>query len=311
MATKASKNPGDCGMLSMRCIGPSPKGEWKCQVTCGTGYKQGAVINEKKGTIRFYRGKKQLVKQYRGVEQVNCRSTPKGDLVVCTVTSRTAKSGVKNNILTLHYAGFSGDLKTYMTGTGLTSYRPKGGKMQCKVTDTRLECTTPQVTLLSVEAVKQCKVVRTYHNLSTNKSTQKCTTPSKAIIEKVLRKKFLTDDKFNMENSTFINGKKILIHQEPWERGCFPEADIEKAERSSNPDKFLTKLAEKYSHQMANDKSLLKTLLLSKDYALLKDKNKFDGVVFIEPEASGEEFGWSIIYKRAYCLRVFKNGLYR
>ena len=55
MAKKASKNPGDCGMLSMRCIGPSPKGEWKCSVKCGRGYNQGAVINEKKGTVRFYR----------------------------------------------------------------------------------------------------------------------------------------------------------------------------------------------------------------------------------------------------------------
>ena len=130
--------------------------------------------------------------------------------------------------------------------------------------------------------------------------------PSKSIIEKALRKKFLIDDEFNMENSTRVNGHKILIHQEPWERGCFPEADIKKAERSSDPDKFLTKLAEKYSHQMANDKSLLKSLLLPKDYALLKDKTKFDGVVFIEPEASGEEFGWAIIYKRANSLGGFK-----
>ena len=55
MARKASKDPGDCGMMTARCIGPSPKGDWKCSVKCGRGYSQGAVINEKKGTIRFYR----------------------------------------------------------------------------------------------------------------------------------------------------------------------------------------------------------------------------------------------------------------
>jgi len=97
--------------------------------------------------------------------------------------------------------------------------------------------------------------VRTRHSLSTKKSIQNCSIPSKSKIEKALRKKFLTDDQFNMENSTLVNGKKILFHHEPWERGCFPKADIEKAERSSDPDKFLTKLAEKYSHQIANDKS--------------------------------------------------------
>ena len=57
MAKKGSavKGLGDCGLMSMRCIGPSPKGEWRCNVQCGRGYKLGAIINERKGTIRFYR----------------------------------------------------------------------------------------------------------------------------------------------------------------------------------------------------------------------------------------------------------------
>jgi len=49
--------PGKCGdAFVLRCIGPSPKGEYSCSVfrmdaklSCG-----GAVINTKKGTIRFY-----------------------------------------------------------------------------------------------------------------------------------------------------------------------------------------------------------------------------------------------------------------
>ena len=84
-----------------------------------------------------------VTKQYRGVEQVNCRATPKGDLVICTLSTRK-NSGVENKVLTLHYAGFTGDMKVYMTGTGLTAYRPEGKTMQCKVTDTRLECTAPK-----------------------------------------------------------------------------------------------------------------------------------------------------------------------
>ena len=81
-----------------------------------------------------------MEKTYRNVEQVNCRATPKGDLVICTVSTRTKNNGVENKVMTLHYAGFTGNMKTYMTGTGLTAYRPEGKKMQCKVTDTRLEC---------------------------------------------------------------------------------------------------------------------------------------------------------------------------
>ncbi|GAH08043.1 unnamed protein product [marine sediment metagenome] len=58
MAKKASKSPPKkCGdAFVLRCIGPSQKGEYRCSVfpmdskkTCG-----GAVINVKKGTVRFY-----------------------------------------------------------------------------------------------------------------------------------------------------------------------------------------------------------------------------------------------------------------
>jgi len=58
MAREASTSvPTKCGgAFILRCIGPSPKGEYKCSVfkmdaklPCG-----GAVINTKKGTIRFY-----------------------------------------------------------------------------------------------------------------------------------------------------------------------------------------------------------------------------------------------------------------
>ena len=58
MARKASKSvPGKCGgAFNIRCIGPSPKGEYRCSVF-KMGAKRscaGAVINSKKGTIRFY-----------------------------------------------------------------------------------------------------------------------------------------------------------------------------------------------------------------------------------------------------------------
>jgi len=57
MARSSKKPPGKCGdAFVLRCIGPSPKGEYRCSVfpmnskrSCG-----GAVINTKKGTIRFY-----------------------------------------------------------------------------------------------------------------------------------------------------------------------------------------------------------------------------------------------------------------
>lgn len=58
MAKRASKTPPKkCGNgFTLRCIGPSPKGEYRCSVfplvgkqSCG-----GAVINVKKGTVRFY-----------------------------------------------------------------------------------------------------------------------------------------------------------------------------------------------------------------------------------------------------------------
>ena len=50
--------PKKCGdAFVLRCIGPSPKGEYRCSVfrmdnmnrSCG-----GAVVNTKKGTLRFY-----------------------------------------------------------------------------------------------------------------------------------------------------------------------------------------------------------------------------------------------------------------
>jgi len=51
--------PGKCGdAFVLRCIGPSPKGEYRCSVFKGvnrpTRSCAGAVINTKKGTIRFY-----------------------------------------------------------------------------------------------------------------------------------------------------------------------------------------------------------------------------------------------------------------
>jgi len=64
MARKASKSPPKrCGDgFIIRCIGPTPKGEYQCSVfpmdvstggisgdACG-----GAVINTRKGTVRFY-----------------------------------------------------------------------------------------------------------------------------------------------------------------------------------------------------------------------------------------------------------------
>jgi len=63
-ARKASKSPPKrCSdAFIMRCIGPSPKGEYQCSVfpmSVSTGDIRweacaGAVINIKKGTVRFY-----------------------------------------------------------------------------------------------------------------------------------------------------------------------------------------------------------------------------------------------------------------
>ena len=48
----------DCGILDIRCIGPSTKNEWRCTVKCSDGQKYGAVINATKDTIKFYSGGK-------------------------------------------------------------------------------------------------------------------------------------------------------------------------------------------------------------------------------------------------------------
>jgi hypothetical protein len=57
---KGSKGPpGDCGgMWDMRCIGPGTKGDWRCSVRRPEGEHSyacaGAVVNGRKGTVRFY-----------------------------------------------------------------------------------------------------------------------------------------------------------------------------------------------------------------------------------------------------------------
>ncbi len=83
-----------------------------------------------------------VTKTYSDVMQVDCRANAKSELVFCTLTSRTPKKE-DSQILTLTYAGFSGDdLKVYMSKSGITAYRPSGKSMKCVVTDTRLDCTT-------------------------------------------------------------------------------------------------------------------------------------------------------------------------
>ena len=58
MARRSSKSPPKkCGdAFVLRCIGPSPKGEYRCSLFRMDGNRScgGAVINTKKGTIRFY-----------------------------------------------------------------------------------------------------------------------------------------------------------------------------------------------------------------------------------------------------------------
>lgn len=55
MSKTARKGPHfDCGILDMRCLGPGIKGQWRCTAKCSDGVKYGAVINGKKGTVRFY-----------------------------------------------------------------------------------------------------------------------------------------------------------------------------------------------------------------------------------------------------------------
>ena len=46
--------PG-CGVMDIRCIGPSSEGVWRCTVKCSAGSTYGAVINTKRGSIRFYK----------------------------------------------------------------------------------------------------------------------------------------------------------------------------------------------------------------------------------------------------------------
>lgn len=58
MAKRSSKSvPKKCGdAFVLRCLGPSPKGEYRCSVFPMGGKRNcaGAVINSKKGTVRFY-----------------------------------------------------------------------------------------------------------------------------------------------------------------------------------------------------------------------------------------------------------------
>lgn len=51
--------PGSCGGIwDMRCIGPSPQSKWRCSVKHPEGGHNyscaGAVVDGKKGTVRFY-----------------------------------------------------------------------------------------------------------------------------------------------------------------------------------------------------------------------------------------------------------------
>jgi len=52
---KLIKAPRGCGTMTVRCLKANKKGERSCGVVCSTGRRLGAVINEKKGTVRFYR----------------------------------------------------------------------------------------------------------------------------------------------------------------------------------------------------------------------------------------------------------------
>lgn len=44
-----------CDTVTIRCIERNTKGERRCGVVCNTGLRVGAVINENKGTIRYYK----------------------------------------------------------------------------------------------------------------------------------------------------------------------------------------------------------------------------------------------------------------
>jgi len=57
MAKKKSSKyaPKNCETMTIRCLKPNKKGERSCGIVCNSGKRLGAVINEKKGTIRFYK----------------------------------------------------------------------------------------------------------------------------------------------------------------------------------------------------------------------------------------------------------------